>query len=90
MSERSMVFPLENSLCKNCTHRVSRLIVPLDYEDYDVDPNDFDLDEDEELYIEQHMCLILQQDMDSIIIECSHYSDKHRADGLLITTNPYV
>ena len=72
-------FPLEGSMCNKCKNRFSRLIVPLNYDWYDVDPDDFDLEEGEELIIEQHVCLISHQDLDGTVKECNHF--KNLEDG---------
>ena len=68
-------FPIEESLCFDCKHLVSRVLVPIDPESMGIDREDFDLDDDEELVIEQHTCTALMQDMDSIVLECSKYEE---------------
>jgi hypothetical protein len=67
-------FPIDETLCKDCIFRVSRAFIPLDYESYGLDINDFDLEEGEPLEIEQHVCLITMQDMDYVVKECNKFS----------------
>lgn len=71
----SGMFPLEDSLCYKCAHRCSRVFIPLDYESYGINLDDFDLEDDEPLEIEQHTCLILNQDLDCVMTECSKFLD---------------
>lgn len=73
------VFPLEDSLCLTCYHRLTRVFIPLNYSDYDININDFDLAEGEPLEIEQHTCMVLNQDLDCVVYQCNKYvnvSDK--------------
>lgn len=81
MSDEVMegVFPLEDSLCYKCAHRFSRVFIPLDYESYGININDFDLEEGEPLEIEQHTCMALNQDLDGVVTYCNkfiHVSEK--------------
>ena len=69
-------FPLKNTLCKDCSKRFSRIIVPLDYESYGIDLDEYDLEEGEDLLVEQHMCLISREDLDGIVKKCNHYDIK--------------
>jgi hypothetical protein len=83
-------FPMNETLCKLCAHRMFRLVVPLDIADFGLDEEDvmaMDLDDDDEILIEQHTCLVLQQDMDYLVKECSHYKD--RQDVSIFRSNPY-
>ena len=83
------VFPLEDTICKNCVHRISRIIVPLDPESFGLDEEVLSymgIQDNEDVIIEQHTCLITQQDMDYIVRECSQYAD----DNTIFKHNPYV
>ena len=66
-------FCLEETLCNECVNRFSKLIVPLDYEDWGVDLDDFDLEEDEEVIVEHHMCLVTGEDLDGIVKDCNKF-----------------
>lgn len=68
-------FPMEETLCKNCEHRFSRVLLPIDYEMYDIDLDEFDLDDDEDLLIEQHICLASNQDLEGIVKECNKFKE---------------
>jgi len=71
-------FPIEESLCFTCKHLVSRVLVPIDPEAMGLDRDDFDLEDDEELVVEQHTCTALMQDMDFIVLECTKYEDAEK------------
>jgi hypothetical protein len=73
MSDESNVFPLEDSLCLRCANRFSRVFIPLDYESYGINLDDFDLEEGEPLEIEQHTCLATQQDLDGVVSQCNKF-----------------
>ena len=84
-------FPLDDTLCKDCIYRMSRVITPLDPEDFgisDADLEEMGLDEDEELMVEQHTCLISNTDMDYLVRECSHYRSNMEGNAFFLN-NPY-
>ena len=67
---------LEGSLCASCIHRVSRLIEPMTEEfiDYVLDKMGVDsVEDDVELLVEQHMCLITGDELDGIVHNCNKY-----------------
>ena len=85
------VFPIDDTICKDCIHRVSRIIVPLDPEEFGLDEEaikEMDLSEDETIVIEQHTCLITNQDMDYLVKGCTKFCEK--GDCSIFKTNPYV
>lgn len=82
------VFPMETTICRDCVHRFSRVIQPLDLDMYGIDANDFDdLAEGEEILVEQHVCLISHQDLDGEVRECNKFVG--RDEGSLFRNNPY-
>jgi hypothetical protein len=80
-------FSLDETLCNNCVNRFSKLIVPLDYEDWGIDLDDFDLEEGEEVMVEHHMCLITGEDLDGVVKECNKFKDEH--EETFFIDNPY-
>lgn len=67
---------LEGALCVDCIHRVSRLIEPMtdEFIDYVMDKMGVDeLDDDVDLLVEQHMCLITGEELDGIVHDCNKY-----------------
>lgn len=80
---KESVFPLDDSLCKHCDNRLSRIVIPLDYEFYGINIEDFDLDEGESLEVEQHTCLELGQDLDAVVIACNKYVNSADSQGLI-------
>ncbi len=84
------LFPMDETVCKNCAYRMSRFVVPLDLEDFGIsedDMKDIELTDNDEIMLEQHTCLIIQEDMDYIVRECTHFKDKREVS--LFTSNPY-
>jgi hypothetical protein len=71
-------FPLDKTICKNCAYRFSRMIEPLDLEEYGLTEevlNELGVEDDEEVIVEQHVCLVNYQDLDAIVKECSHFKE---------------
>lgn len=77
------VFPLEDSLCLTCYHRLSRVFIPLNYADYDINIHDFDLAEGEPLEIEQHTCMVLNQDLDCVVSHCNKFRPNPEGNDLI-------
>ena len=80
------LFPLQDSLCNNCKYRISRALIPLDLETFGLTEEsleELDIEEDETLIIEQHSCIVLQEDMDYIVQECNHYQP-NKGNGLFL------
>jgi hypothetical protein len=83
-------FPLNETICKNCAFRLSRIVSPIDPTSFGISEEDLiemDVSEDEEINIEAHTCLILHSDMDYIVKDCSHFR-KMEAGSILIN-NPF-
>lgn len=71
-------FSIEETVCSDCKHRFFRMIKPLHPEDYMSSEALEELSADENgIIIEQNTCLILDDDIVDIIIECSHYERKN-------------
>lgn len=78
-------FPIEQSLCYTCEHRLSRVILPLNYEAFGIDIDDYELQDDELLRVEQHICIKIN-DMDylGLVTECNQYTQiKEKLPGLI-------
>ena len=74
----NIVNPLDaiyKSKCFTCQHRLSRLVEPITQEDreYYLEFMDIDDTDSYDLYIEQHKCLMTDEDLDGIILECNKY-----------------
>jgi hypothetical protein len=83
-------FPLEETICRNCVYRVSRLITPIDPESFGLteeDVEEMDIPEGHDIMVEQHTCMILQSDMDYIVKDCNHFKDAN--GGSFFISNPY-
>ena len=84
-------FPLDETLCKDCVYRMSKVISPLDPEDFGITESDLEemgIDEDGELMIEQHTCLVSNTDMDYLVKECNHHVSVTEGDTFFLN-NPY-
>ena len=78
-------FPIEHSLCFTCEHRLTRIIVPISYESFGIDIDDYELKENELLRVEQHICLKVS-DMEylGLVTECNQYTLKKEKTPSLI------
>ena len=83
----SDVDPMDGSLCRDCAYMFSRSIVPFDYEEYDIDPNDFDLKDGEEIVLGQHICLVSDQVLDCTVLQCNKYHSV--SETAFFSSNPY-
>jgi len=66
---------LRESRCYNCKHRLSRILEPVSQEDkeYYMDILNIEDADDYDLYIEQHKCLMTDEDLDGVIRECNKF-----------------
>lgn len=84
------LFPLDETICKECIHRLSRIIVPLDLDDFFIeeDLNKMGLDDGESVAVEQHACLKTNQDLNYLVQECNHFSNNTKSE--FFKNNPYA
>lgn len=67
---------MAQSLCFSCIHKVSRIIVPLDYESFGI--NDEMLEElgkGEDLLLEHHLCGKFNAELDYLVLDCPAYTN---------------
>lgn len=66
---------LKESRCYNCKHRLSRILEPVTQEDkeYYMDILNIEDADEYDLYIEQHKCLMTDEDLDGVIRECNKF-----------------
>lgn len=86
---------IANSKCKDCKHLVSRIIIPLDYEDFgisvedlqaELDADDYD-EENEQIAIVHNTCSILNMDLGHIVVECNKHIKTEQVT--FFENNPY-
>jgi len=70
--------PLEiisRSMCSTCAHRFSRVIEPVtdEYKEYLIEEFDIEDEDISDIRIEQHRCLIADEDLDGIVHDCNQY-----------------
>lgn len=68
-------FPMEKALCNNCIYKFTRIVELIDPEDIEDVLEALDIDDGRDVVIERHVCLVNYQDIDSIVIECSHFKE---------------
>lgn len=64
---------IEGSICVQCIHRISRTIIPLNYEDYGLVPEDIILPDGTEAPIVHNGCKELGMDLDHIVLNCNKF-----------------
>ena len=74
---------IEGSVCVNCVHRISRTVIPLDYEDYGIDRDAIVLPDGTEAPIIHNVCMQLNMDLDHIVLNCNKFDD-HRKNLIRI------
>lgn len=73
---------IEHSKCKDCEHLISRIVIPTDFEEFGISPEELqeELDDDdydennEQIAIVHNTCLVLNMDLGHIVVECNKYS----------------
>ena len=71
------LFPIEETLCNTCKFRLSRTLIPLNLDNFNIseaDLKEMDLEEGSDIAVEQHTCLIIGEDMDYIVTSCNRYT----------------
>ena len=86
---------IENSKCKECEHVVSRIVIPMDYEEFgisleelqgELDAEDYDENNDR-IAVVHNTCSILNMDLNHIVVECNKYLKTNNITFL--KNNPY-
>lgn len=77
-------FPIEETLCKDCVHRLSRILIPIDFESLGIDPDKYGFNDEEcdEFSMEQHVCLVSNEDLETIVLKCTHFKNKNSGNLL--------
>jgi hypothetical protein len=79
-------FPLEDTVCRNCKHHMSKVIIPLEPANYGIDVEEMEIDEGDVISLEIHTCRVTGEDMDHVVLECNKFeSDK----DIFKYCNPY-
>ncbi len=71
---------IRNSKCKDCIHRLTRVVEPVLKEDreYYISMLDIDDSNDYDISIEQNICLLTDEELDGVIRECSRYEPERK------------
>jgi len=80
---------IDNSCCKDCKHRVSRVIsaVGLHLEDDNGQPIEFDAETTE---IRSEICGLLSIDLDHTVLTCSAYVSKYNNKKVLFKGDKFT
>ena len=71
---------IHESICLSCQHLVSRTIIPVDYEDFDIDYDEIVEETGEDTVIVIHnTCTVLNMDLGHIVLQCNKYKDEKGA-----------
>jgi len=84
-----ILFPLEDTICKYCANRFSRQVIPIDFEEWGIDLDELDIEEEDEVIVEQHVCLILYQDIDCIVQKCNNFKPVGRHKEGFFARDPF-
>jgi hypothetical protein len=82
--------PMDFSMCGQCKNLMVRVVLPMDMESFGIDEKvieELNIADDESIEILYYTCLVTNQDMDYVVIDCNHFKDKNR--GKLIN-DPYT
>jgi hypothetical protein len=80
---------LEESICKDCAHKIRRVVIPTDITGWNVDLYDEEeyleaVEKGDQIKFEHIMCSKLHIDLDHIVAECDCFEHKVCEDGNLI------
>ena len=67
-----------NSVCKECGHRICRLIIPPDYYWEEMGEDLEDDNDREEQVIEHNYCKALEMPIDHIVLDCNKFYPKEQ------------
>ena len=76
LTVKGLLFPMEDSLCKDCKFRMSRVLLPLDLEEFGLTEEELEnigVNEDDKVVVENHCCMALQEEMSYVVYECNQY-----------------
>jgi len=81
MSDPSFRYNINNSKCRYCVHRVTRVIMPQDPAEYgiDVESEEFAAGSGN-IIIEHHICVDLDIDLDHDVLECSRFESEEEPE----------
>ena len=67
---------LNDSICKRCQHRVTRVLIPHDCADYGINvEEDLGPAGTSCIVLEHHLCVELDADLDCDVLECNRFKE---------------
>ena len=86
---------LGNSLCRTCVYRMSRIVIPFNFDCYDFSEEEIEqieamAENGEETLIEEHTCLLLKDMLDCRVGACTFYKNINKKNISSIIGNDNV
>ena len=88
MSEETIYVDDSGSICQDCTHMVSRLIIPYDFEEFGLTEADLIDDDGNMQPILHNTCTVLGFDLNHIVLSCNKYKRVGSVNSIFFTDNP--
>jgi len=72
---------LEDSICRNCANRISRIYVPFDFENLGFTEEELEeiirMAEEDNIptIIEEHVCSVLHDQLDYLVVQCNKFKE---------------
>lgn len=82
--------PMDFSMCRHCKNLMVRVIIPMDLESFGIDEKvieELNISDDDSIEVLYYTCLITNQDMDYIVIDCNHFKDRNKS---ILMKDPYA
>ena len=87
MYVHGMPFPIERSACSKCINLMRRVIIPTDLELYGIEEKsireDLSIPDGDDIRLFQFICLVNNQELDSIIIKCNYFENNKNNFGIV-------
>lgn len=84
-------FSLNYTICKNCAHLLSRVVMTTELEAYGIDEDllreDLSVNDEEDINFAHYTCLIDQQTLEIAVIACNRFENKNNRN---ILKNPLI
>lgn len=79
MNVHGTPFPIGRSACNKCVNLMRRVVIPTDLELYGIEEKfireNLSVADDDEIRVFQFICLVNNQELDSIVIKCNYFEN---------------
>jgi len=76
---------IKGTTCADCVYRLSRILEPFDLSDFDLDTKKFIEENTDAILLEQHICTLVNSDIDGKVLDCNQHKKRHSNTSLLRT-----